>query len=129
MLFFVKNFSSKTAQYPSIYKDLSHFFVIITRASTRRTIPVAFIFSNLLNYLFFLQFLLRCPTSSSAFKSLPHLSTAATRSGRFICRQAALPSLPSSFHIYLLILQITLLVSVNSRRLYRPNLLFRLGVV
>ena len=101
MLFFVKNFSSKTAQYPSIYKDLSHFCVIITRASTRRTIPVAFIFSNLLNYLFFLQFLLRCPISSSAFKSLPHLSTAATRSGRFICRQAALPSLPSSFHIYL----------------------------
>ena len=26
-------------------------------------------------------------------------------------------------------IQITLLVSVNSRRLYRPNLLFRLGVV
>ena len=31
--------------------------------------------------------LLRCPTSSSALKSLPYLSTAATRSARFICRR------------------------------------------
>ena len=35
-----------------------------------------------LNCRFYELFLLRCPTSSSAFKSLPHLSTAATRSGR-----------------------------------------------
>ena len=40
--------------------------------------------------------LLRCPTSSSAFKSLPHLSTAATRSGRLTPPPAALPSLPNS---------------------------------
>ena len=40
---FVKNFSSKTARKPSIYKGLSHFCVIITRASILRTIPVAFI--------------------------------------------------------------------------------------
>ena len=40
------------------------------------------------------QFLLRCPTSSSALKSLPHLSTAATRSGRLTPPPAALPSLP-----------------------------------
>ena len=46
---FVKNFSSKIALKPSIYKDLLHFCVIITRASIRRTIPVAFIYSFLLN--------------------------------------------------------------------------------
>ena len=41
MLFSVKNFSSKNSRKPSIYKALSHFCVIMTRASTRRTIPVA----------------------------------------------------------------------------------------
>ena len=42
--FFVKNFSYKTARKPSVYKALSDFCVIRTRASTRRTIPVAFIY-------------------------------------------------------------------------------------
>ena len=41
---FVKNFSSKIARKPSIYKGLSHFCVIITRASILLTIPVAFIY-------------------------------------------------------------------------------------
>ena len=31
--------------------------------------------------------LLWCPAASSAFKSLPHLPTTATRSGRFICHR------------------------------------------
>ena len=44
MPFFVKNFSSKIARNPSIYKGLSHF---LTRASIRRTIPVAFIYTFL----------------------------------------------------------------------------------
>ena len=48
MLFFVKKFSSKIARKPSIYKAFSHFCVIITRASIRRTIPVAFIYTFLL---------------------------------------------------------------------------------
>ena len=48
MLFSVKNFSLKFARNPSIYKVLSHFCVIITQASIRRTIPVAFIYSFLL---------------------------------------------------------------------------------
>ena len=48
MLFFVKNFCSKITQKPSIYKGLSHFCVIITRASILLTIPVAFIYTFLL---------------------------------------------------------------------------------
>ena len=35
------------------------------------------------------SFLLRCPTASSAFKSLPHLPTAATRSARFSATSSA----------------------------------------
>ena len=31
--------------------------------------------------------LLRCPAASLALKSLPHLPTAATRSGRFLCHR------------------------------------------
>ena len=46
MMFFVKNFSSKTARNHSIYKGLSHFCVIITRALILLTIPVAFIYKN-----------------------------------------------------------------------------------
>ncbi len=69
MLVLLKNFCFKTARKPSNYKALSHFCVIITRASTRRTIPVAFIY------------------------------------------------------IYLLILQITLLVSVNAGDLYLKGIL------
>ena len=47
---FVKNFSSKTARKPSVYKALSHFCFIITQASILRTIPVAFIiYNNLLD--------------------------------------------------------------------------------
>ncbi len=45
---FVKNFSSKIARKSSIYKALLHFCVIITRASILLTIPVAFIYINLL---------------------------------------------------------------------------------
>lgn len=48
MLFFVKNFSLKIARKASVYNGLSHFCVIITRASMRRTIPVAFIYTFLL---------------------------------------------------------------------------------
>ena len=48
MLFYVKNFSSETARKPSIHKALTHFCVIITRASILLTIPVAFIYSVLL---------------------------------------------------------------------------------
>ena len=44
MLLFVKNFSSKIVPKPSIYKALLHFCVIITRASTLLTMPVAFIY-------------------------------------------------------------------------------------
>ncbi len=43
ILFFVKYFYLKNVRNPSIYKALSDFCVIITRASIRRTIPVAFI--------------------------------------------------------------------------------------
>ena len=46
---FRQDFSWKIVRRPSIYKDLSHFCVIITRASTRLTIPVAFIYSLLVN--------------------------------------------------------------------------------
>ena len=53
----------------------------------------------------FWQSLLRCPTSACVDGAPWHLSTAATRSGRYICRQAALPSLPSSFHISISFLQ------------------------
>ena len=45
---FVKIFSIKIARKPSIYKALSHFCVIITRASILLTIPVAFIYTSLL---------------------------------------------------------------------------------
>jgi len=38
---FVKNFSSKTARKPSVYKVLSHFCVIITQASILLTFPLA----------------------------------------------------------------------------------------
>jgi len=48
MLIFVKNFSSKIVRKPNVYKALSHFCVIITRASMRHTIPVAFIYTFLL---------------------------------------------------------------------------------
>ena len=43
MLFFVKNFSSKNPRKPNVHKALMYFCVIITRASTRLTMPVAFI--------------------------------------------------------------------------------------
>ena len=43
---FVKNFSSKIDRMSSVYKALSHFCVIITRASILLTIPVAFIYKN-----------------------------------------------------------------------------------
>ena len=92
---------------------------IITQASTRLTIPVAFILSNLLIYLFFVQFLLRYPTYSSAFKSLPHLSTAATRSGRSSRHRRRSHRSPVAFiYIYLLILQITMLLFVKGGDLY-----------
>jgi len=44
MLLSVKNFSLKIVRNPSVYKALSDFCVIITRASTLLTMPVAFIF-------------------------------------------------------------------------------------
>ena len=40
---FTKNFWTKNSKNPSVYAALSHFCVIITRASILRTIPVAFI--------------------------------------------------------------------------------------
>ena len=39
--FFVKNFSSKTALNPSIYKALSHFCVIITTAGSNKVLSAA----------------------------------------------------------------------------------------
>jgi len=53
-LFFVKYFCSKIIRKPSIYKALSHFCVIITRASMRPAIPVAFIYEISLLYKFVL---------------------------------------------------------------------------
>ena len=119
MLFFVKNFSSKIARKSSIYKALSHFCVIITRASTLLTIPVAVPCVRLADGAAALHTVrLGCPISSLPINRLRQLSTpahayaplylplaarsnaaAATRSGRFIPPQAALPSLPSSLHI------------------------------
>ena len=43
---FIRNFSSKIARKLSVYKALSYFCVIITRALILRTIPVAFIYKN-----------------------------------------------------------------------------------
>ena len=73
---------------------------IITQASTRLTIPVAFILSNLLIYLFFVQFLLQCPTSACVYGAPWHLSTAATRSGRCIRHRRRSHRSPVAF-IYL----------------------------
>ena len=44
---FRQKFSPEIARKPSVYKGLSHFCVIITRASIRRTIPVAFIYKSI----------------------------------------------------------------------------------
>ena len=51
---FVKNFSLKIARKDSVYAALSHFCVIITRASILLTIPVAFIYKISLLYKFVL---------------------------------------------------------------------------
>ena len=46
MCCFYQKFFLKNRRKPSIYKGLSHFRVIITRASILLTIPVAFIYKN-----------------------------------------------------------------------------------
>ena len=63
VLFFVNNFSLKIARKHSIYKGLSYFCVIITRASTLLTMPVApqGHFLRALSYIFLLFRRGRCP--------------------------------------------------------------------
>ena len=129
VLFFVKNFL-KNNQKPSVYNALSHFCVIMTRASTRRTIPVAFILSISFYDTFdgrqvaapTLEMLVRAcrggdppPAGSHRPVAVPCVrlrctQTAATRSGRCIRHRRRSHRSPT------IILQITLLVSVKARR-------------